>query len=445
MSKIKFGTDGVRGTANISPMDPQTVFYIGLAAGQVLGKGGKAIIATDGRRSGSMLQAAFSAGMASTGVTSRTGGIMPTAALSLAVQATKADLGIMITASHNPAIDNGVKLFAVDGSKISDAQQSQIENLINNPKQIIQCEPHGIGQIITDDSIVDAYTQLLQELIKDEPLAGLKLVIDCANGAASKIAPELLVEAGADITAIFDKPNGDNINQDCGSTHPQNLSKAVIASNADAGIAFDGDADRVLLVDEAGKLIDGDQILARLATDWKQQGILQGDRVIATVMSNMGLQNYLQGIGVSLVRTAVGDRHVAAKMQELKANLGGEQSGHILLPAIIPSGDGLISGLLPLISLAKSGVPASQHLQCFTANPQILHNLRHNSGDPLSTPAVTAVISDVENTLGTSGRVLVRASGTEAIIRIMVEAKTVNAAQAAIDKIVKAITELKCD
>lgn len=439
MTKIKFGTDGVRATANTSPMDPQTVFYIGLAAGQVLGKGGKAIIATDGRRSGSMLQAALSAGLASTGVSSRTGGIMPTAALSLAVHETKADLGVMITASHNPAIDNGVKLFAAGGSKITDAQQSQIEDLINNPQNVNRCQPQDIGQIITDDSIVDAYVGLVDELIKDRPLAGLKLVVDCANGAASKLAPELLVKAGADVTAISNNPNGDNINQNCGSTYPQNLAEQVIASEADVGIAFDGDADRVVLVDEAGELIDGDQILARLATDWKQQGILSGDQVIATVMSNMGLQNYLQGIGVLLVRTPVGDRHVAAKMKELKANLGGEQSGHILLPSIIASGDGLISGLLPLISLAKSNLPASQHLQCFTANPQILHNLRHNGGDPLANAAVKAVISVVEKSLGASGRVLVRASGTEPLIRIMVEAKTTEIAQDAIDQIAKVI------
>jgi len=208
----------------------------------------------------------------------------------------------------------------------------------------------------------------------------------------------------------------------------------------DVGLAFDGDADRVVLVDETGELIDGDQILARLATDWKQQGVLRGDQVIATVMSNMGLQNYLQGIGVLLVRTPVGDRHVAAKMKELNANLGGEQSGHILLPTIIASGDGLVSGLLPLISLAKSNRPASQHLQCFTANPQILHNLRHNGGDPLANAAVKAVISDVEKNLGTAGRVLVRASGTEPLIRIMAEAKTVEAAQATIDQIAKVIT-----
>jgi len=439
MTTIKFGTDGVRGTANIVPMDPQTVFHIGQAAGQVLGDSGKAIIATDGRRSGDMLQAALTAGLASTGVNCSTGGIMPTAALALAVQAAKADLGVMITASHNPATDNGVKLFAFGGRKISNAQQSQIENLINNPQKVNYCQPQDIGQILTDDGIVDAYVGLVEELIKDKPLVGLKLVVDCANGAASKLALKLLAKAGADIIAIFDQPNGDNINQNCGSTYPQALAKQVIASGADAGIAFDGDADRVVLVDETGQLIDGDQILARLATDWQQQGSLQGDQVIATVMSNMGLENYLQNIGVLLVRTAVGDRHVAAKMKQLNANLGGEQSGHILLPTIISSGDGLISGLLPLISLAKSNLPASQHLQCFTANPQILHNLRYNGGDPLSTKEVKAVISDVEKNLGTSGRVLVRASGTEPLIRIMVEAKTTAAAQTAIDQIAEVI------
>ena len=269
MTKIKFGTDGVRGTANIVPMDPQTVFHIGQAAGQVLGNSGQAIIAIDGRRSGEMLQAALTAGLASTGVDCSTGGILPTAALALAVQETKADLGVMITASHNPATDNGVKLFAAGGRKISDAQQNQIENLINNPQEINHCQPQDIGQIVTDEDMADAYTQLLEELIKDRPLAGLKLVVDCANGAASELALKLLAKAGADVIGIFDKPNGDNINQNCGSTYPQALAKQVIASGADAGIAFDGDADRVVLVDETGQLIDGDQILARLATDWQ--------------------------------------------------------------------------------------------------------------------------------------------------------------------------------
>lgn len=440
MSGIKFGTDGVRGIANIVPMDPETVFRIGLAAGQVLGNRGVALTGCDGRRSGPMLESALAAGLASAGVSVRFGGVIPTAAVSLAVKQQTADLGVMITASHNPATDNGVKLFAAGGSKISDVEQSSIEGLINDPQSMPKVSPQQIGDVKPDQSVGDLYCNLVRAMIPAKSLAGLKLVVDCANGAASAFAPQILDEAGANVAAIHHQPDGDNINYNCGSTYPKSLQEAVIAKKADIGIAFDGDADRVLLVDEQGQLIDGDQILARLATDWKYDQILRGNCVVATVMSNMGLERYLTELGLGLERTSVGDRHVAARMAELQTNLGGEQSGHILLPDALPSGDGLACSLLLLSSLAKAAKLASQHLRPFIANPQIVHNLRHAGGDPLVQPAVKTAIRGVVKALGKDGRVLVRASGTEPLIRIMAEAKTTEQAQTAIDTIAKAIS-----
>jgi phosphoglucosamine mutase len=443
MSKIKFGTDGIRGLANCRPVDPQTLYQIGLAVGEVLGQGGLGFVATDSRRSGAMLQAAVSAGIAATGTSIAQGGVMPTAALSLAVQDRQASFGLMITASHNPACDNGIKIFASGGRKISDTQQIDLETRINAPEQVSLAEPGAIGRIEADAGITEPYLKLVRSLINDQPLSGLKLVVDCANGASSALAPKLLGEAGAEVIAIHDQPDGDNINANCGSTHPKTLQEQVLASGASAGIAFDGDADRVLLVDETGTLVDGDQILARLATDWQKEGALKEGRVIATVMSNMGLDRYLGTLGLELERTPVGDRHVAERLAERGANLGGEQSGHILMPDLLPSGDGLISGLMPLLSLARSGLPASVHLRPFTALPQILHNVRFTGSNPLIQPAVKAAIRQAIKTLGASGRVLVRPSGTEPLIRVMAEAQTRAQAQAAIDLIAGTITQAK--
>ncbi|VAV87540.1 Phosphoglucosamine mutase [hydrothermal vent metagenome] len=439
MTKIKFGTDGVRGRANTWPIDPETVFLVGLAAGQVLGTGKEALTGRDSRRSGPMLEAALAAGLASAGVSVRFGGMVPTAALSLAVKSRKADLGIMITASHNPAEDNGVKLFGPDGAKISDQQQMEIERLINAPEQVSRATASKIGDVAVDGTIADIYRNMVRSLTPAKPLAGLKLVVDCAHGSASYLAPDLLAEAGAEVIAIHNQPNGSNINLACGSTYPQTLQAQVMAMGADAGIAFDGDADRLILVDEKGEVIDGDQIMARLASNWLAEGKLREKCVVATVMSNMGLERYLTTLGVKLVRTAVGDRHVSAKMNQLAANLGGEQSGHILLPDYLPTGDGLVAGLMPLLSLARSYDPASVHLRPFVALPQILHNIRHAGDNPLEQPSVQAAIRKAEQALEQTGRVLVRASGTEPLIRVMVEAEQQADAQKAVDQIAGAI------
>jgi len=439
MTNIKFGTDGVRGRAGQPPMDAQTCFRIGLAAGQVLGSNQPAFIARDTRRSGPDLQTALADGLAAAGISVRLGGVMPTAALALAVQSEQADIGVMITASHNPAADNGVKLFTANGCKITDRQQADIEQRINELEPI---KTHSLGQITTDDSISKIYEAKVRSLFEGRPLAALKLVVDCANGAASGFAPNLLTEAGAEIIAIHNTPDGDNINLNCGSTHVEDLQAQVLRHQADAGIAFDGDADRLVLVDETGALVDGDQILARLATDWLAVGKLQNQTLVATVMSNIGLERYAHEIGVTMERTVVGDRHVAARMEQLGANLGGEPSGHILLPGLLPSGDGLVAALLPLLSLAKAKKPASQHLQVFAAWPQILHNIQYTGGDPLAASGVTTAIEQVTQSLGETGRVLVRASGTEPLLRIMAEAETIAQAQAAIDQITQAIEQV---
>ncbi len=439
MDRIKFGTDGIRGLAGIAPVDARTAGKIGFAAGQVLGDQGAALIGRDPRQSGPMLEAALARGLSKAGIEVQLAGILPTAALALAVESHKADLGVMITASHNPAHDNGIKLFARGGSKISDAQQTQIETIINQSAELPKGKP---ATIIENNRLADPYLALVHGLITGWPLQGIKLVVDCANGAASCFAPMLLAEAGAEIIAIHDQPDGTNINLDCGSTHPQSLQEKVLAEQAHVGIAFDGDADRVLLVDETGGLIDGDQILARLAKDWKAQDKLAGNSVVATVMSNGGLAHYLSELDVHLERSAVGDRHVAARLVEISGNLGGEQSGHILLPELLPSGDGLIAGLLPLLRLAASGQLTSQYLRPFVPLPQLLHNVRHTGGNPLVVTSVKTTIRKVVQQLGKEGRVLVRASGTEPLIRIMAEATTTEMAQSAIDQIAAAIGEV---
>jgi len=439
MNTVTFGTDGVRGPFGTPPIDRHTCLRIGQAAGAVLGKHGTALIARDTRHSGPELEAALAEGLAAAGIKVHLGGVLPTAALSLAVRDVGAALGIMITASHNPATDNGVKLFAPEGTKISDFDQQQIERLINAKAPPAPTERPA--SITADPALADPYLALVRGKIAGQPLSGLKLAVDCANGASSRWAPELLAEAGAELVTIHDQPDGHNINLKCGSTHPESLAKTVLDEGCDAGIAFDGDADRVLLVDEMGGLIDGDQILARLATDGQAAGTLTTTHVIATVMSNMGLARYLERLGLQLERTPVGDRHVAARLVELEANLGGEQSGHILMPDLLPTGDGLMAGLLPLISLAGSQEPASVHLRPFTPLPQILHNLRHGGGRPLIEPQVKAAIFQAVRTLGTDGRVLVRASGTEPLIRIMAEAETRSQAQAAIDLIAGTISQ----
>ncbi|PHR63069.1 MAG: phosphoglucosamine mutase [Robiginitomaculum sp.] len=441
MNRIKFGTDGIRGLAGTAPIDADTARKVGFAAGQVLADHGTAFMARDPRQSGPMLETALAEGLCAAGTEVQLGGIMPTAALALAIQSQQADLGVMITASHNPARDNGIKLFASGGSKISDAQQAQMETIINQSADPLAGKPAKAATITDNNRLADPYLALVHGLITGWPLHGIKLVVDCANGAASCFAPMLLAEAGAEIVSIHHQPDGTNINLNCGSTHPQSLQQRVLSEQAHAGIAFDGDADRVLLVDETGGLIDGDQILARLATDWKAKNKLAGKSVVATVMSNGGLATYLSGLDVHLERSAVGDRHVADRMAEIKANLGGEQSGHILLPEILPSGDGLIAGLLPLLGLAASGQLASQYLRPFEPLPQLLHNVRHTGGNPLIDLAVKTAIRKVVQQLGKEGRVLVRASGTEPLIRIMAEANTLEMAQSAIDQIAAAIVD----
>ncbi len=441
MKHIKFGTDGVRGKTGRPPIDEQTMVRIGYAAGKTLAQAGTALIGRDSRASGTILEAAIAKGLIMAGAKVEVAGVVPTAAVSLAVQSTSASMGVMITASHNPASDNGVKLFSANGGKISDSDQTKIEDILNDAMAISgKPAPFDQGAAFTD-TVADIYRSKIRQFTSNKPLAGLKLVVDCANGSASSLAPELLNEAGADVIAIHHKPDGNNINENCGSSYTQNLCREVVTQKADVGIAFDGDADRVILVDELGGLIDGDHILARLANDWHNAGKLRAGCVIATVMSNMALEKYLSAIGVRLERVAVGDRHVAARMKELDANLGGEQSGHIMLPDLLASGDGLLAGLLLLLSLAKSTKQASQHLKPFVPNPQLLRNVSFSGGRPLENHLVKTAIEQQQQSLGDTGRLLVRASGTEPLIRIMAEAQTEEQANQAITKIAEAIAK----
>lgn len=435
MTTIRFGTDGVRGRYGNPPIDARSFLRIGWAAGRAAPEKGLCVIGMDTRVTGLELASAFAQGIMLAGHEVRFAGVVPTAGVALAAKYELAEMGAMITASHNPHHDNGIKLFARGGGKIPDAMQAQIEELLAS--DIGMPEPEADFALTPDPILAQHYRSFISKLAPESSLTGLTLVVDCANGAVSNFAPDLLRMVGADVIAMGAEPDGMNINRDCGSTHMDALCQRVLAEQADAGIAFDGDADRVLLCDEAGQLVDGDMILAVLAKAWQADNQLGGHEVVATVMSNMGLGEYLSGNGLSLHRTLVGDRHVAARLHETGGNLGGEQSGHILFPALMPSGDGLAAAMLVLQELAATGEPASATLRPFTPWPQVLENMRYEGESPVKREDVQAAISDVEAQLGKNGRILVRASGTEPVIRVMAEARDTTAAQAAVTRIVE--------
>lgn len=437
MTTIRFGTDGVRGKYGTPPIDARSFLRIGWAAGRAAAEKGLCVIGMDTRESGAELASAFAQGVMLAGHEVRFAGILPTAGLALAAKQEAAEMGAMITASHNPYHDNGIKLFARGGSKIPDAMQEQIERLLMT--RIGLPEPEAGFALQPDPALVQHYRHFIAGLTHENALRGLRLVVDCANGAVSQHAPELLRAVGAEVIAIGTEPDGQNINRNCGSTHMNDLCARVVAEQAHVGIAFDGDADRVLLCDETGTLVDGDMILAVLACSWQQTGSLKDKEVVATVMSNMGLAEYLQSLGLSLYRTPVGDRHVAARLQDTGGNLGGEQSGHILFPTLMPSGDGLAAAMMVLGVLARSGRKASQVLRPFQPWPQILENVRYDGKSPLQQTRVQAVMQMVETDLGDNGRILVRASGTEPVIRVMAEAREKQAAQQAVSQIVASI------
>jgi phosphoglucosamine mutase len=422
-----FGTDGIRGTANRAPMDAATALRLGQAAGRYFNRGAhrhRVVIGKDTRLSGYMLEPALTAGFIGAGMDVVIVGPLPTPAIALLTRSLRADLGVMISASHNPYEDNGIKLFGPDGLKLTDEQESAIEALMAGDLSAALVAPSRLGRASRLEDAPGRYIEAAKSSFpRGSTLEGLRIVVDCAHGAAYKVAPTVLWELGAEVVPVGVAPDGFNINKAVGSTAPAALAALVQERRADLGIALDGDADRVVLVDEQGRLVDGDQILALVARSWHAQDRLRGGAVVATVMSNMGLERFLAGRGLNLLRTAVGDRYVGERMREAGCNLGGEQSGHMIMPDFGTTGDGLIAALQVLAVLVEEKRPASEALRCFTPLPQRLVNVRFAGASPLNDAAVKDAIAAEEAALGARGRVLIRASGTEPVIRVMAEAE----------------------
>ncbi|MFC0101493.1 phosphoglucosamine mutase [Sphingopyxis terrae] len=436
-----FGTDGIRGLTNKVPMTAEVAMRVGMAAGAHFLRGGhkhRVVIGKDTRLSGYMLENALVAGFTSVGMDVVQVGPMPTPAVAMLTQSMRADLGVMISASHNPFHDNGIKLFGPDGYKLSDADEMQIEALLEAAPAL--AEPAHIGRAKRIEDARGRYIHAVkQSLPGSVRLDGLKLVLDCANGAAYNSAPTVFWELGADVIAIGVEPNGTNINDRCGSTAPALLQETVVASGADIGVALDGDADRLIVVDEKGSIVDGDQIMALIGASWARQGRLKGGGVVATVMSNLGLERFLEGEGLRLERTKVGDRYVLERMKAGGFNVGGEQSGHMILSDHATTGDGTLAALQLLAELVRAGRPASELLHQFDPVPQLLKNVRFAGGKPLDAPAVQAAIAVGETMLDGRGRLLIRASGTEPVIRVMAEGDDAGEVEQVVDMICDAV------
>jgi phosphoglucosamine mutase len=425
-SRGYFGTDGIRGQANIHPMTAEVALRVGLAAGKLFTSASDrrhlVVIGKDTRLSGYMIEPALVAGFTSVGMDVRTFGPIPTPGVAMMTRSMRADLGVMISASHNDFADNGIKLFGPDGYKLSDEREAEIEALMDAGLQENLAGPKTLGRVVRIDEAAARYVEIVKATFpKSLTLAGLRVAVDCANGAAYKVAPTALYELGAEVISVGVTPDGFNINDECGSTHPASITAAVKQYRADIGISVDGDADRLVICDEKGQIVDGDQIMALIAAAWAKQGALTGDGVVATVMSNLGLERFLAARGLALHRTQVGDRYVMARMLEGGFNLGGEQSGHIILSDYSTTGDGLIAALQVLAELVRSGKKMSQLARQFEPVPQKLENVRFAGGKPLEHAAVKSAIAEAEQRLNGAGRVLVRASGTEPLIRIMAE------------------------
>ncbi len=429
MTRTYFGTDGIRGTANILPMTADMALRVAQATAYVLRARqngavmNRAVIGKDTRLSGYMLEQAMAAGFVSMGMEVILTGPVPTPAVAMLTRSLRADVGVMISASHNPYQDNGIKLFGADGYKLSDALEMEVEAAMEMDQTEILPDADLIGKAARLDDAPGRYIEFLKSAMpKGESLNGLKIVVDCANGAAYKIAPQILWELEADVIAMADRPNGRNINDKCGATDVAALQKKVVEEKADIGIALDGDADRLIIVDEKGTKIDGDQIMALIALAFKDRGILAHNTIVATVMSNLGLERFLQEQGVTLKRAAVGDRYVVEQMREGGFTLGGEQSGHIVMSDFGTTGDGLLAAMQVLAIIRKRGARASEVCNLFTPLPQILKNVRYDRARaPLDDSGVQAAILDAEKALAKSGRLLIRISGTEPLIRVMAE------------------------
>ncbi len=430
MTRKFFGTDGIRGLSNTAPMDAETALRVGMAAGAYFKKAVKngnrprVIIGKDTRLSGYLIEPALTSGFISMGMDVVLVGPMPTPAISLLTQSLRADLGVMISASHNPYHDNGIKLFAPNGLKLSDKVEIEIEKLMENDISESLAKPEDLGRARRLDDAPGRYIEYIkQTLDKNIRLDGLKIVVDCANGAAYKLAPTILWELGAEIIALGVEPNGCNINNECGSTYTNHLRAKVIEQEADIGISLDGDADRLIICDEKGAIIDGDQIMGTIAEHWHKQGKLNNNTIVTTYMSNLGLEKHLESVGIKMIRTQVGDRYVIEEMIQGGYNLGGEQSGHIIFKDYMTTGDGILAALQILSIMIEKQDPASITLKCFENLPQILHNVSYDkkSPDPLKNQKVKDTIKKAELEIKNTGRVFIRKSGTEPLIRIMIE------------------------
>ncbi|MGZ2257026.1 phosphoglucosamine mutase [Roseobacter sp. A03A-229] len=444
MDKL-FGTDGVRGTANAHPMTAEMALRIGAAVGRYFSRDGssvhRVVIGKDTRLSGYMFENALTAGLTSTGMNVLLLGPVPTPAVGLLTRSMRADLGVMISASHNPAVDNGIKFFGPDGYKLSDQMEADIEALISAGVAPTEAKEIGRAKRI-DDGRFRYIERVKSSFPRQQLLDGLKVVVDCANGAAYRVAPEALWELGATVIPVGVAPNGHNINDGCGSTHPQMAAETVVAHGADVGICLDGDADRVILLDENGQVGDGDQFMALMAARWASEGRLANKALVATVMSNLGLEHFLSDKGLRLERTAVGDRYVVERMRAGGFNLGGEQSGHIVMSDYATTGDGLMAGLQFLAEMMRSGQPASTLLRNFEPVPQLLKNVRFSAGQtPLDVENVKAAIAQAEADLAGRGRLLIRKSGTEPLVRVMAEHEDAALMERAVDSVVEAVAD----
>jgi len=443
MSRKFFGTDGIRGRTNKAPMTADMAMKVGMAAGRHFLRGQhrhRVVIGKDTRLSGYMIENAMVAGFTAVGMDVVQFGPIPTPAVALLAHSMRADLGVMISASHNPYFDNGIKLFGPDGYKLSDADELKIEALL---EQDIPLAPSAdIGRARRVEDARGRYIHAVKSSFPaDLRLDGLKVVVDCANGAAYQVAPSALWELGAEVIAVGVTPNGTNINDGCGSTAPLLCQESVVATGADIGIALDGDADRLIVVDETGEIVDGDQIMALIAAQWAEAGTLRGGGLVATVMSNLGLERFLSGRGIGLERTSVGDRYVLERMRSGGFNVGGEQSGHMILSDYATTGDGTVAALQVLAALVRSGKRASELLHQFDPVPQLLKNVRFSGGKPLENDSVRRVIAQAEADLAGSGRLVIRPSGTEPVIRVMAEGDREDQVKDVVERICAAVEQ----
>jgi phosphoglucosamine mutase len=441
MGRKFFGTDGIRGRTNDTPMTAAMAQRVGQAAGAHFVRGNhrhRVVIGKDTRLSGYMMESALVSGFTSVGMDVVMVGPVPTPAVAMLTRSMRADLGVMISASHNPYFDNGIKLFGPDGYKLSDETEAQIEAMLEDDPQL--AAPEAIGRARKIEDARGRYIHFAKSTFPEQlRLDGLKIVVDCANGAGYQVAPSALWELGAEVITLGVSPNGFNINDGVGSTAPAALQAKVVEEGAHIGIALDGDADRLIVVDEQGRIIDGDQLMALIGVSWANRGMLRGDGIVATVMSNLGLERYLESRHLRLLRTKVGDRYVLETMRGQGYNVGGEQSGHIILSDYATTGDGLVAALQVLAALVESGKPAGELLHLFEPLPQLLKNVRFEGGQPLETNPVKEAIADAEARLSGTGRLVIRKSGTEPLIRVMAEGEDEKLVAEVVDQICEAV------